>query len=234
MVDETIFGPKAILDRNLGALIAAPAGSAATVESYGMLYQWGRKDPFLGNDGLTHNGPAAIASSGEAFESKDGTMTLSESIHHPTWFAKSADEKDWTTDHDNSYWSTTKTIYDPCPPGYVVPARNTDVHYWSGTKLNELAATDNFVDNGATYYSYQLGTGTAIVFPYSGYIQQAYGDHYKAGNRTYIWSSYASSYKDNVDVAYTVYAGRTGDSSNEYKRTEKGKCLGASVRCIAE
>ncbi len=43
---------KVIMDRNLGATKAyykAPvAGDAASVQAYGLLYQWGRKDPFTG------------------------------------------------------------------------------------------------------------------------------------------------------------------------------------------
>lgn len=232
VTDATIFGSKPIMDRNLGALVAAPADAAATVESYGLLYQWGRKDPFPGNKGVTTKGAAAV--SGVEMISQDGTLTIEQSIKNPTVFARSAEGKDWVTsgDNDNSLWTTTKTIYDPCPPGYIVPNRNTSVHYWSGTKLNELDAADNFVDNGSTYYSYRLGTSTPVVFPYAGYIQIAYGDHYKPGLRTYVWSSYASSYGGNVDIAYSVYA-RT-EATAEYKRTEAAKCLGASVRCVAE
>lgn len=234
ITDVTVFGSKPIMSRNLGALVDAPASGVATVESYGLFYQWGRKDPFPGMDAVSHNGIAKV--SGLTMTSVDGTLTVQESISNPTHFAKSANDKDWVTDggQDNSLWNSSKTIYDPCPPGYLVPTRNTEAHYWSGTKLNELSSSDCFADNGATYGSYVIGTGTLVVFPYTGYIQMGYGDHYKSGNRTYIWSSYASSYQGNVDVAYTVYAGRVGDSSNAYKRTEIGKNLGASVRCVAE
>lgn len=232
VTDATIFGSKPIMDRNLGAIVPAPANAAATVESYGLLYQWGRKDPFPGNRDVTTNGKAKV--SGVEMTTQSSTLTIEESIKNPTVFVYSSAEKDWVTpdENDNSLWTTTKTMYDPCPPGYIVPTRNSSVHYWSGTKLNELDASDNFVDNGSTYYSYQLGTITPVVFPYAGYIQVKYGDHYKAGLRTYVWSSYASSYGGNVDTAYTIYA-RT-EATAEYKRTEQAKCLGASVRCVAE
>ena len=232
VTDATVFGNKPIMDRNLGALVAAPADALATVESYGMLYQWGRKDPFPGMDKVTHNGAAAVY--GESTNSKDGTMTIAQSIQHPTWFANSADGKDWAdaADQDNTLWTSTKTKYDPCPKGWIVPNRNTSVHFWDGNTLDSVAS-DNFVNNRATYYSFSIGTSTPVVFPFAGYIQMAYGDHYKAGLRTYIWSSYASSYGGNVDTAYTVFVGL--DGSNEIcKRTERGKCLGASVRCVAE
>lgn len=40
------LGAAAVMDRNLGALAAAWQGSD-NVSSYGMFYQWGRKDPFV-------------------------------------------------------------------------------------------------------------------------------------------------------------------------------------------
>lgn len=44
-----------IMDRNLGAMSASPG-----VASYGLLYQWGRKDPFVGSrDGLNGSGNGA-------------------------------------------------------------------------------------------------------------------------------------------------------------------------------
>ena len=40
------LGAAAVMDRNLGALAAAWLG-ADNASSYGMFYQWGRKDPFV-------------------------------------------------------------------------------------------------------------------------------------------------------------------------------------------
>ena len=230
ITDATVFGGT-IMDRNLGALVAAPAAGAVTVQSYGLLYQWGRKDPFPGMDAIEHNGQAAVA--GTAMSALDGTMKMEDAIKNPTKFIKSSEGKDWAEDPNNAYWSSSKSIYDPCPQGYIVPNRNTSALYWSGTNLDALDASANFVDNyktDASYLSYQLGTSTAVVFPYTGYIQMGYGDHYKAGIRSYVWSSYASSYKGNVDVAYSVFAER----NKEYRRVERGKSLGAAVRCVAE
>lgn len=237
ITDATVFGDKAIMDRNLGALAAASASGPATVESYGMFYQWGRKDPFPGMDAVLHDGKAAVA--GTSMSVVEGTYTIDEAIKNPTKFARSADEKDWVTvdgGQSNELWNSTKTIFDPCPSGYIVPTRNKSVHYWGDTKFNSLPAEDHFADNGSTNGSYVIGTGTLVVFPFTGYIQMAWGDHYKSGKRSYIWSSYASSYGDNIDKAYAVYAKSVLDSSTsyEYRRVEKGKCLGASVRCVAE
>lgn len=221
VTDATVFGNKPIMDRNLGAIVAAPADAVATVESYGLLYQWGRKDPFPGNDGSDY----AAAVSGQAMTTPAGTLTLDASIKNPTAFAKSADDKDWTSDHSNTYWDATKTIYDPCPPGYVVPAKNDEYSYWGS-----VGTGNNFADNGATNGSYVIGTGTLVVFPLAGYIQQTYGDHYKAGKRAATWSaSYYSS-----ERAWITYVKSTSDGSSDYGAKKRGRCYGASVRCVAE
>ena len=226
VTDATVFGSKAIMDRNLGALVAAPSSAAATVESYGLLYEWGRKDPFPGMAGLTTSSAAAVA--GTAMTKYSGTLTIDESIAQPTTYAYVAN-KDWVDagEQSNTLWTTTKTVYDPCPPGYIVPTRNGSVHFWGSTALNALDASDNFADNGATYYSFQLGTGTAVVFPFAGYIDDSGGSYYKAGVRSLVWSSYASS----ADKAYGRDSRHDGPS---FARSEPARSRGASVRCVAE
>lgn len=56
-----------ILDRNLGATSATPGDHHA----YGLYYQWGRKDPFIGASGPGDNGKISGASETTAF----GTLT---------------------------------------------------------------------------------------------------------------------------------------------------------------
>lgn len=225
VTDATIFGSKAIMTRNLGALVDAPADAAATVQSYGLLYEWGRKDPFPGMADLTTNSPAAV--SGTAMTKVNNTMTIEETVKNPTQYAwRSGDWCD-AGDQSKTLWTTSKTIYDPCPPGYIVPARNTSVHYWGSTTLNTLVATDNFVDNGATYYSYSIGTSTPIVFPYAGYIDNDSGSYYKAGARSIVWSSYCSTLGQ-------AYARDSRHDETSFKRGEPKTSRAASVRCVAE
>ena len=51
-----------LMDRNLGALVAAEATSAeVSPTSYGMLYQWGRKDPFTAAGTFKGSSPATYA-----------------------------------------------------------------------------------------------------------------------------------------------------------------------------
>lgn len=58
------------MDRNLGATTAEPN----TVGALGLLYQWGRKDPFLGSASI--NSDVEAASTGHwAFDNKISSVT---------------------------------------------------------------------------------------------------------------------------------------------------------------
>ena len=104
-----------MMDRNLGALDAVVGSN----KSIGLLYQWGRKDPFMGCAVL---GQEELA---EATPSLPKPIPMTESvkysIEHPTLFI-SFSSFDWNSEDDNQRWSNYgKTMYDPCPPGWKVP-----------------------------------------------------------------------------------------------------------------
>ena len=127
-----------LMDRNLGALTATAYDPLST----GLLYQWGRKDPFLGLAEIpTEAGLGASMASTLQWPdytiSTSQTGTIEYSILNPTTFiafnpeARRYDETydSWREDYDwlnSEYsnmerWSSTKTIYDPCPAGWRVP-----------------------------------------------------------------------------------------------------------------
>ena len=131
------------MNRNLGAYGNSNGATDNTnliLDSYGLYYQWGRKDPFLrpyyhdcsgGDDEYVYNGSNSAAYLVFAERSAE-TGTVAYSIAHPTTFitnAASVDAEnadgigDWLTTTDSSLWSgTTKSLYDPCPYGWRVPA----------------------------------------------------------------------------------------------------------------
>ena len=103
-----------MMDRNLGATSATPGD----VGAFGLLYQWGRKDPFLGS--CTKSGTMSAASTGvwNGIRQADDWVT---SIRYPNSIIG-----DWrgggTTGTD--YWNYSKekkSMFDPCPVGYRVP-----------------------------------------------------------------------------------------------------------------
>ena len=160
-----------ILDRNLGATSANPADGVAT---YGFYYQFGRKDPLKGYDGI-------------AGDQKKAREQLKYSVNHPTYFFKlNTKTKEWFNDGNstlatvcadlwgNPAWqlcSTAnphpwqalrselqKTIYDPCPPGYMVPPETA----WTGIDEESIS----LVENGVII---PTASGDSF-YPFAGYI----------------------------------------------------------------
>ena len=111
------------MDRNLGALNNDPGD----ISNRGMLYQWGRKDPFtIPGRGVTAPADAITAVS-------QNLSSIEETIASPTVV------------YDNSYWGDAQTLwdsfktkYDPCPVGWRVPDRNV----WEGISNENLQNTN--------------------------------------------------------------------------------------------
>ena len=215
-----------MMDRNLGALVEAPMGSPAPVESFGLTYQWGRKDPFPGPAKPNSGANATVAGmeisqtpgAGDGNESK---ITLQESIENPTLLGHSKNG-DWLLDIDSELWKDSeKTIYDPCPPGYRVPARDKSQPF-HGDDLSTQAGWSESVEN----YSFTLGN-PAAVFPLAGY-RDDYGPESMthAYDRAVYWTAYASA--DGV----TGYYVNVRSPGTAHKLTEAGKSRAGSVRCV--
>ena len=109
---------KTFMDRNLGAISAAKGDGRAT---YGLYYQWGRKDPFYHP---AYTGSTSIAYS---YDTTNENCTSSYADAHPTTALYSSTSSDWLNPADYTRWRyNTKTEYDPCPRGYRVFATNSN------------------------------------------------------------------------------------------------------------
>lgn len=135
------------MDRNLGA-VNKTIGDAG---SLGLLYQWGRKDPFLNSASATEvvqpilydiEGKVLTDRFAELWTSPD-KGTIAYTLANPTHFLLAKDQEtsaDWyygggagRVNRNFYLWGnpegyvyrelseTLKTIYDPCPVGYRVP-----------------------------------------------------------------------------------------------------------------
>ncbi len=133
-----------LMDRNLGATSTIPFD----VNNLGLYYQWGRKDPFLGqrNTGsstrfqeatpfseITYphivNGNYAFTTATNEVVGTTKASAIDYVTKHPMTFVtatiKTYGESWWNsayTDYE-TLWGAggKKSIYDPCPPGYRVP-----------------------------------------------------------------------------------------------------------------
>ena len=216
-----------MMDRNLGALVVAAADDNIAVESFGMTYQWGRKDPFPGAGTIGEDDDnATVAGLALSVTEGDGTtdvckITLEQSIQNPTLLGHS-NGADWLTTFDNTLWQNgMKTIYDPCPAGYRVPARDKAQPWHSG----DLTAVAGWYEG--TYW-FTLGD-PATVFPFAGYRDDySPGEVCHAYDRAFCWTAYSSA--SDGSTAYYVNV-RKGSA---HKLAEAGKSRAGAVRCVVE
>lgn len=210
-----------LMDRYLGALVAATTESVP-VESYGLTYQWGRKDPFVGAQGVASGTNAKVA--GVSMSNAAGTITLAESIAQPTVYGNGG-WGSWLPEADNSLWSNdSKTIYDPCPAGYRIPARNTSQPWHS----SDLSTVTGWSENESAHY-FTLGS-PVTVFPFSGYRDEGGPTSINyAGYRACIWTSYASggTGAGHLNV-------RSASKGNAHALSSTAVSRGGTIRCVKE
>ena len=175
-----------MMDRNLGATSATPGD----VGALGLLYQWGRKDPFLGSYDISSSKKAASSKLfNEAVSSKSSTGTIAYATSHPTTFIYTAGgNHDWQAANDNSRWQSNKTIYDPCPAGWRVPDGG-DNGVWSKAKGSSSSFNNSYDStNEGMDFSSDFGSGAKIWYPASGYRHYNSGVMYGLGEFGEYWS----------------------------------------------
>ena len=222
-----------MMDRNLGATSAEPGD----VGALGLLYQWGRKDPFLGSSSISDEVEAKSTTSWpSAVESDSSNGTIEYATSHPTTFiSRNGYNKDWyytgSSSTDNSRWTTSdkpKSIYDPCPQGWRVPNGGSDV-VWSKALGSYSPFTDSSLYNSTNEginFSGKFGGASTIWYPVTGCRDGSGGSLYNVGRYGYYWS--ASPFSYGACYLYFAYNGFVDPSSSFcYFRAD-----GLSVRCL--
>lgn len=222
-----------MMDRNLGALEAAVAGETAQAPTtFGLMYQWGRKDPFLGPRAAGTSSPCTVA--GASYTRASGHIDSNTAIKNPTMFGKGTNadlDGDWISTSNADLWggeSNTKTINDPCPYGYKVP-KQADGKIFNDD--NGLAEYTGF-GYDKIHYWFKVGdfvSPLASYYDYDGYISGS-----GAGTRAIIWSASAHyNPATKGDYAYGHYVYWESDTYHSVNWSQR-KARAASVRCVKE
>ena len=222
-----------MMDRNLGATSATPGD----VGALGLLYQWGRKDPFLGSSSIHYDSMAEAKSTitwPSAVSSGSSKGTIAYATANPTTFVTSNNSNyDWyytgSSSTDDTRWtesSNAKSIYDPCPAGWRVPDGGSN-GVWSKAK----GSTSYFEypydsTNEGMNFSGEFGFDQIIWYPASGYRYGNDGSLGSVGNSGDYWSASPYSYGAYY-LRFSYYGGVDPSGSC-------GRALGQSVRCLQE
>ena len=221
-----------MMDRNLGATSA----EIEKVGSHGLLYQWGRKDPFLGSSSLSQNKRVAKSTlswpSPVMTSAKSGTIAYTTS--HPTtfiYFAPGASSGDWyypvSGKLDDTRWQSSKTIYDPCPVGWRVPDGGF-YGVWAKAR-GETSGFYNSTYKTGMNVSKLYGTGITIWYPIAGYLNAgaSEGGQLFMGESGY-WSVETSGAQSS---ALRVFGG-SSTLLDPFRNSHRAS--GYSVRCVKD
>lgn len=225
------------MNRNLGATYNT-YNEEGGIKSKGFLYQWGRKDLFPPAKGWDKTEPDE-----ELYNLAGGTITFSKapvevfnnipnSVHNSMSFYTS--EESWYTNTKGvnrrnylSLWNSgvgKKTIFDPCPNGWRVPA-GKDGEYespWEQTKNNVAPLS--------RYKGFSL---KGVYYPAAGYREPSTGNtpnNSFLDNALYWAGNIPSSYKQPGSMHYTLID-PTGYS---FSIKAAWGAYGGSVRCVKE
>jgi uncharacterized protein (TIGR02145 family) len=237
------YAKKVMMDRALGMLTDNYKKALGNAIRGNLHYQFGRKDPF----------PTAAVATGTAISTRAAEqppVDIKVSVNNPTVFYNVAQTNGtyrWTTQaqETNLIWqdpkanATNKSIYDPCPPGWRMPANGTwaifnatittqNVDRDLGFSYGRGIGSSDVAINGLRYWpgtAVNDPVGGTIWYPAAGCRDASNGSLYSVGSSGYYWSVSPSG----------VYGYGLGFSSgNVGPSSSFNRASGFSVRCIAE
>ncbi|MBO4417552.1 MAG: hypothetical protein J5801_05490 [Bacteroidales bacterium] len=208
------------LDRNLGATSANPEDGEAT---YGLYYQWGRKDPFEAAtcvERMPRNSAHSVAFAiryPERPYNQDGNT-------EGNWY-KSLNIYLWgNPDYGKNRYlkDLKKSIYDPCPVGYMVPPANTFMIF-------EDESRTQFTETGLVVRGEY---GQTSYYPFAGRL---YEYQTTAGSELVLWHSCVARYGVNgVETAGGAQTLVSKDSRAMYWYQGDIRSRVIPVRCVKQ
>lgn len=221
-----------LMDRNLGSL----STEKGDPKGFGLLYQWGRKDPFPGSAALNGSVMAKMTTKVYVTVSSPSTGTIDYSVKNPATmiFAASSRSTDWLyvdamTGVDNTRWQSEKTIYDPCPAGWRVPDGGIEgVWYKAGipTGGGFPYPEQDYAKAGITIPAQYCGEDA--WYPAAGSISAVDGSFVEVGRDGMYWSVTPCGRNDVYGFNFYYYMKNTG---YVYHSPMFTRATAASVRC---
>lgn len=190
-----------LMDRYLGA---------SSEESIGLYYQWGRKDPFT-------------SAKYDYFRPYENPVTVEYCISHPNTFIGGSYEStnwDWNTEH-TAIWTSAKSMYDPCPPGWKV---------MDEACLSPLSEGCFVDDNSHCFIIGEPNCTPQTKFRATGLLHSA-GHIQGSSDHISMWTSSGSFYSfyQALEKSLSFY-----QQDMHFKDTYSGRAYGLCIRCQRE
>ena len=198
-------------------------------QGYNTLYQFGRKDAFPGTDATAEG----------SFNKNGGdNMSVMNGIQHPETFYNYGTS--WYGGYDlyNNLWSmdntttsyndnaVVKTIYDPCPAGFHMPASNAFTGFTATVQYEGMVNVSGAWDNGWNFNNKRSSPDATVFFPASA------SRDYRDGSLSYVYgNNYWAAHLNDVGggCCLSFYRERY-----VYTQVSYGTSGGVSIRPVAE
>ena len=251
-----------LMDRNLGA---TSASNTELLQTYGLYYQWGRKDPSMGPPAVDYL-PQSTETSlyydyyGSKWNYAGVTAmsqpTVRDGVENPMYlilptdFSMTTYQYDWLYTNIDNLWGDyahatqssvskrQKTIYDPCPFGYMVPQDEISTLFAS----HAVSMSDKGMTVGDSFFPYAgykgVDKGVSSLSGAWRYVGQK-GDYMSSkidanGHRSRTYISKSGSWTE-----YGADNDGDGDGDSERRYTSRiyaddmaNRRTAASVRCV--
>lgn len=185
--------------------ITITQNNGALREGYNTLYQFGRKDALPGTDDILE---------GTFTKNGGNNMSIQNGIQHPgtlythgsTWYSVYNQYNLWSMENTTTGFNdnaVVKTIYDPCPAGFHMPASNAFTGFT--TTGNNSNTFSEFNVSGAWEHGWNFNNkitspDATVYFPASGYRNSKDGSLFGMGYFGYYRSAVPSK-----DAGYGCY-----------------------------
>ena len=219
------------------AYITITQNPGNTREGYSTLYEFGRKDALPSRD--------VIAQGNYSLDNNFGGRSIGYAIQHPENILRNAGVgtyyNDWCNVSYLNLWSmgntvtgfndnaVVKTIYDPCPAGFKMPASNAFTGFTT-TGSNTTTPSEINKSGGWNYgwnFNNKISSPDATVyFPTPGYRVGSASVVFDVGDAAFCWSAVPSTTDRGCSLRLSQWS-VSPQSSN-------GRANGHSVRPVAE
>ena len=207
------------------AVLTITQNPGSAWQGYNTFYQFGRKDAFPGTNTLAE---------GSLSEMQHGGYSLQNTIQYPDMFYG------WNSGYEDVYfkniWSAdntsadyndnpvVKTVYDPCPAGFHMPASNAFTGFTKNGQNGSIINVSGAWDNGWNFNNKISSPDATVYFPASGWRG---GIASPGGDSGFYWSAVPSRYTaQGCELYFTLW--------NVYTQYNEGRSAGYSVRPVSE
>lgn len=242
------------MNRNLGAACNSGGSpdEAKILASYGLYYQWGRKDPFAApyyfdcassRDERLYYG-SANSYTYITYKRADSSIATREYAQaNPMTYICGTEETgfDWLAAHDDKAWNdTAKSLHDPCPKGWRVPAGDAfavldiarEEDYAELESLKGIYGW-NLTDSGDNAKHFYLGGGRRSYV--TGQITNMNDDDFRPLPWTgYYWTSASAANSRATAMSFDLNTAVRAEINGFDARSAEYRAEGMQVRCVKE